>query len=168
MDNNLLILGAGMYGCVVKETAMAMGIFDKISFVDDNCTREDVVGTTDMLGELSCKYRYCIVAIGNLTVRRELFSLISELGYEIPTLVHPQAYLSLSAKIGRGTVIEPMAVVHSNANVGNGCLICAGSIVNHNADIGDFCQIDCNAVIGAAASVPARTKIMYGEIVAKN
>lgn len=168
MNNNLLIVGAGAYGYVVKEVAEATGMFDLISFADDNCQRDDVAGTTHMLESLSDRYRYAIVAIGNPQVRMDIFGRLEKAGYEMPVLVHPDAYVSLSAKIGRGTVIEPMAVVHSNANVGNGCLICAGSIVNHNADIGDFCQIDCNAVIGAAASVPARTKIMYGEIVAKN
>ena len=167
MNNNLLIVGAGDYGYIIKEIAQTAGTFGKISFVDDNSTREDVAGTTNMLYELSAEYRYCIVAIGNSTIRKRFFSLVSECGYEIPTLVHPKAYLSPSAKVGRGSVIEPMAVVHSNAFIGEGCLICAGSIVNHNASIGDFCQIDCNAVIGAGAFIPEETKIVYGEVVLK-
>lgn len=33
--NNLLILGAGEFGHVVKEIAEDIGIFDKIDFLDD-------------------------------------------------------------------------------------------------------------------------------------
>ena len=33
---NLLILGAGGHGKVVKETALAMGLYHKIDFLDDN------------------------------------------------------------------------------------------------------------------------------------
>ena len=34
--NNLLILGAGQFGLMVKEIAESMGCFDKIDFLDDN------------------------------------------------------------------------------------------------------------------------------------
>ncbi len=36
MNNNLLIIGAGCFGLAAKETAEAMGCFEKISFLDDN------------------------------------------------------------------------------------------------------------------------------------
>jgi len=167
MNNNLIIVGAGAYGYVVKEIAEAMGTFDKISFVDDNAQRDDVVGTSHMLEVLNKDYRYAIVAIGNSVIRKDVMSAIEEYGYEIPVLVHPKAYVSPSSSLGAGCVTEAMAVVNSNADVGRGCLICAGSIINHNAQIEDFCQIDCNAVIGAGAFVPEGTKVMYGEVVFK-
>lgn len=167
MDNNLLIVGAGAYGYVVKEIAGEMGIFDKISFVDDNAIRDDVVGTSCQLNSFVNDYKYAIVAIGNPNVRKETILMLGNIGYEIPILIHPKAYVSKSAKLGLGCVIEPMSVIHSNAVVGEGCLICAGSIINHNAQIEDFCQIDCNAVIGAGAFVPEGTKVMYGEVVFK-
>ena len=34
--NNLLILGAGQFGLMVKEIAESMSCFDKIDFLDDN------------------------------------------------------------------------------------------------------------------------------------
>ncbi|MDF2685933.1 MAG: PglD N-terminal domain, partial [Clostridia bacterium] len=36
MNKNLLILGAVGHGMVVKETAEAMGIFNKTAFLDNN------------------------------------------------------------------------------------------------------------------------------------
>ncbi|MBR1677729.1 MAG: acetyltransferase, partial [Clostridia bacterium] len=35
MNRNLLILGAGQYGTVVKEIAKSMECFEKIDFLDD-------------------------------------------------------------------------------------------------------------------------------------
>lgn len=35
MNNNLLIVGAGIYGVVAKEITESMGYFEKIAFVDD-------------------------------------------------------------------------------------------------------------------------------------
>ena len=36
MNKNLLIIGAGCCGLAARETAQAMGCFEKISFLDDN------------------------------------------------------------------------------------------------------------------------------------
>ena len=36
MNKNLLILGAGQYGCVAKEIAESMKVFKKIDFLDDH------------------------------------------------------------------------------------------------------------------------------------
>ena len=166
-NQNLLIVGAGMYGYVVKEVAESLNKYNEISFVDDFCKRDDVVATTEMIPDLHKKYRYGIVAIGNPELRKKAVSLLKDSGYEIPILIHPMAYVSQTANVGDGCVIEPMAVVHSNSTLGTGCLVCAGSVVNHNAVIDDFCQIDCNAVIGADAYVSCGTKVMYGEVVYK-
>ena len=35
MNKNLLILGAGIFGTVMKELAEEMGVFEKIDFLDD-------------------------------------------------------------------------------------------------------------------------------------
>ena len=35
MNKNLLILGAGMFGTVVKEIAWSTGLFEKVDFLDD-------------------------------------------------------------------------------------------------------------------------------------
>lgn len=47
---------------------------------------------------------------------------MTDLGYSVPILVHPTAYVSKSARIGSGTIIEPKAIVNANAAIGNGCL----------------------------------------------
>ena len=70
MNNNLLIVGAGIYGVVTKEIAESMKCFDKIAFVDDNKRATpngiDVVGTCEEIGELANEYNNVIVAICSL------------------------------------------------------------------------------------------------------
>ena len=41
---NLLILGAGSHGHSVKEIAESLRVFQKISFLDDKETGEDIIG----------------------------------------------------------------------------------------------------------------------------
>lgn len=69
MNKNLLIIGAGIYGLVVKEIAESMNCFEKIDFVDDNQKTTsngiEVIGTSADIGRLSQDYENAIVAIGN-------------------------------------------------------------------------------------------------------
>lgn len=162
MEKKLLILGAGQYGRVVKEIAQATGSFGQIDFLDDNSPA--AIGKLEAFASWKNDYDCAFVAMGNPELRGKWLEKLEQAGFALPVLIHPRAYVSPSAVLGKGTAVEPMAVVHSEARVGQGCLLCAGSIVNHNAQVMPLCQIDCNAVVASNASVPAGTKITSGTV----
>lgn len=159
---NLLVLGAGQYGHVAAETARVMDCFEQIDFLDDNSdlAKGKLIDYATLYGE----YTSAFVAIGNPKIRMELIRNLSEYGFELPVLVHPQATVMPSAQVGAGTIVEAQAVVNSNCVVGIGCLICAGAVVNHNSVLGDACHIDCGAVVPARSVVPAGTKVPCGVV----
>ena len=159
---NLLILGAGQYGQVVRETAEAMGIFERICFLDDN--NPAAIGKLAEYARFRGAYACAFVAMGNPALRKQWLEKLEEAGFELPVLVHPKAYISPSALLGCGTIVEPMAVVNTGAVVEKGSLLCAGCIVNHNAYIAVCCQIDCGAVVAAAANVAEGTKVASGTV----
>ena len=159
---NLLILGAGQYGQVVRETAEAMDIFTKIRFLDDN--NPAALGKLADYEKLSKEYACAFVAMGNAALRAKWMERLETTGFKLPVLIHPEAYVSPSAMLGPGTIVEPMAVVNTGAVVGKGGLLCAGCVVNHNAEIAACCQIDCKAVVAAGARVPEGTKVGSGMI----
>ena len=162
MSENLLILGAGQYGMLVREVAQSTGRFENISFLDDAGTV--AIGRIDAYEDFVSDYKYAFVAIGNSKVRSELISKLESAGYELAVIVSPYAHVSPSATIGGGSIVEPMAVVNTEAVLGKGSLVCAGAVVNHNALVGDCCQIDCNATISPRANVPQGIKINSGSV----
>ena len=157
MCENLLILGAGQYGLLVKEIAESTGKFSKIDFLDD--ANPIAVGKLDDYARLHSDYGCAVVAMGNPDLRLSYLQGLAQAGYQIPVLRHPSAVVMPSVRMGRGCIVEAMVVVNSNAVVGDGCLLCAGSVINHNAAVGKVCQIDCNAVVAARAGVPDGTKV---------
>ncbi len=160
--DNLLIVGAGGYGKLAREIAVATGDFDKIAFLDD--VSKEAIGKIEEASRFAREYGYAFVAIGNAKIRRELLSRLKNCGYRIAILIHPQSYVSPSANIGEGCCVEPFAVVHTGAMIGEGCLICAGAVVNHEANLGVGCHVDCNATIPARAYVPPDTKIEHATV----
>lgn len=159
----LLILGAGQYGMVAKEIAEAMGVYKKISFLDDNSSK--AIGKICDFEEFADEYSEAIVAIGNTEKRMELLEKLENSGYTIPLLKHPQAYVSPSAVIGKGSFIEPLTVIHTDVNIGAGCIISAGTIVNHNAIVSDGCHLNCGTIVGARADIIYGTRSVCGQII---
>lgn len=163
MKQNLMILGAGVYGAVAREIAESTGLFGEIAFVDDRATHAfdgaPVEGTSRDLVALAVRYPNAVVAIGNSEVRLSLIERLTGAGVRVVSLVSPLAYVSPSATLGAGCVIEPMAVVHAGCELGTGCLVSAGAVVNHASVCGDGVHVDCNATVAGGARVPRGTKI---------
>lgn len=168
---NLLILGAGEYGAVVKETAQAMGAFDSVSFLDDssdslnNICCEKAIGNFDELENMCSEFEYAIAAVEDPDLRLALTERAEQAGYKIPIIISPMAYVSKSAVIGKGSVIEPLAGIHANVSVGVAAYISMGAVINHNASVGNGCHIDNNAVVMSGAAVPSKVKVEPGAVV---
>ncbi len=159
----LLIIGAGGHGRVVAEVAEATGKYEVIRFVDDNC--QDAVGKISDLAVLHENYDSAFVGIGDNRLRGVLIRQLEEIGYEVPVLIHPTAYVSKSAKIKKGTVVEPKALVNANSRIGTGCIISVGAIIDHNVELGDCVHTNAGAIVKAGATVESERKLEAGEVV---
>ena len=162
MKENLLILGAGQFGLMVKEIAEHTGLFAKIDFLDDN-NPIAIGGLADyemFLGDYQC----AVVAIGNPHIRFSWLEKLEAAGFRIATLVSPAAYVSPTAVIGRGTIVEPMAVLQANSTVLRGCIVSSGAVIRHDAYLEELCHVDCNAVVMSQSVVLTKTKVNASEV----
>lgn len=132
----LLILGGGGHGLVCKEIAESTGIYDVIDLADDAYA----CGAT-ISGFLSDAERYkreydgFFIGVGNMELRRKLIAKIEEYGLSAPSLISPAAYVSKSAKIGKGVFIGHGAIVNANSTVGDFAVLGIGSLVEHNSAV---------------------------------
>ena len=160
---NLLILGAGEYGQLVKE--LARNKFTTIDFLDDNSAT--AIGKLEDYKKLKEKYQNAVVVIDDNVIRAQWIDRLEEAGYNLPIILSDRAYISPSAVIELGCIVEPMAVINANAKVEKGSIILSGAIVNHNAIVHKYCHIDCNAVVGADAVVPEKMDLNYGQAITR-
>lgn len=156
MEKKILILGAGQYGHLVKEIAAACG-YERVDFLDDH--HPAALGSFADAQFFTDDYPDAVVAVGNAQLRRKCLDMLESLGFHIPVLCHPRAYISPSAQVCSGCIIEPMAVVNSNAKLERGCFLSAGAVVNHDSWVGECSHIDCNGAVPARSCVPAGTKV---------
>ena len=168
MNKSLLILGAGGHGCVVKETAEAMGVFDKIDFLDDNPECKEAIGQCSDNERFAGAYSYAFPAFGDNELRMKWIEKLEENCFTIPVLIHLTAYISPSASVYPGTIVEAKVIVNTNSIIERGCIVSAGVIVDHDTFIGYGCHIDCGAIVKANCIVKAFTKIESGKVVTRD
>lgn len=161
----LLIIGAGSHGYVIKEVAEATGHYERIKFIDDNS--DIAIGKITDLEKLHSEYDSAFISIGNNSIREILIQKLNDIGYNVPILIHPSAYVSKSARIGKGTIIEPKAIVNANVSIGNGCIIFVGTIIDHNVVIEDYCHLNSGSIVCNASRVLKGTKVDAGQVVSK-
>lgn len=69
------------------------------------------------------------------------------------TLIHPSAYISVSAKTGTGTVILQHVTIANNVHIGNQVVILANSVINHNCVIGDYTCIASGVCLSGGVNI---------------
>lgn len=155
----LVILGAGGYGRTVADIAEQLGYTTII--LDD----------ADPVHPLSSFQSYInssttfIPAFGNNAFRMEWINRIEESGGQLATLIHPTAYISLTAIINPGSTILPHAIVNTDVVVGKGCIINLGAIVDHGCILEEGVHICLGAIVKGENRIERLSKIEAGEVV---
>ena len=167
----LLLVGAGGFGRMVAELAMLQ--YD-CAFVDDGqpvgaeICGIPVVGGLANLPELRKEYGLLVVGIGNNRFRAQVYEKAETLGYAVPNIIAPSAYVSPFAKIGCGCVVLQNACIQNGATVGNGVLLNAGTEIHCDAAVEDYALIYTNSVIRTGASVGSLARIGSNATVCNN
>lgn len=162
MRDKLLIVGAGGFGRVVLEHAIAE--YD-CAFIDDGpeigtlVNDVPVIGRTNELIKFAAEYKKLIVAIGNNKFREEVYKRAEAAGYEFPNIIDTSAYISPYATLGKGVIILNNAVVQNSAIIGNGTILNSGVEAHHDSVIGNYCLIYANSVVRALTNVGDRVRI---------
>lgn len=146
-EMNLLILGAGGHGEVVRELAQGLGVFRKIAFLDDDPAKDRAIGRCTDLARFVDDYPVAIPSVGDRAVRMRWLEELGRAGFVLPVLIHPTAVVSPNAVIGYGTVVEARATVGPGAIVGKGCIISSGATIDRNVAIPDGTHVDCGRVV---------------------
>lgn len=138
---NLLILGAGSQGQVVKETAEAIGIFREIAFLDDDLQNPYAIDTCTNFKKYLNRYPIAIPSFGNNHLRAKWIETLEQSGFILPTLIHPMATVSPSAHIAEGTLIEAKAILSTGSTIFKGCIISSAATIGIDSTIHPYTHI---------------------------
>ena len=141
MKPKLILIGGGGHCASCIDVIEQEDKFEIAGIVDKDTASGSllgypILGSDDKLTELRSSYDYALITIGQIkspTIRVGLFELAKSLGYFLPKVVSPRAYVSKHALIGEGTIIMHDALINSRVTIGRNCIINTKALVENDA-----------------------------------
>ena len=160
----ILILGAGGFGQMVKETALAMG-YEQVAFLDDAAKGPDVIGMCCDYVLKHREYPVAVAAFGNNKTRLHWTDKLLEEGYQVPAIIHPSAVISPSAVLGAGCFVMQRAIVNTHAKIERAGLLNSGAVVDHDSVVCAGAHIGLNSVVKAHCTIASAAKVEACQVV---
>jgi sugar O-acyltransferase (sialic acid O-acetyltransferase NeuD family) len=161
MKPNLILIGGGGHCVSCIDVIEQENKFTIAGIVDNDSSIEKLLdyprlGCDEDLIKLRTSFDFALVTVGQIIspeIRKRLFERVESLGFDLPTIISPRAYVSKHVTIGKGTVVMHDALVNARASVGNNCIINTKALVEHDAVIEDNCHISTGAIVNGGVIV---------------
>jgi len=172
--DDLILIGAGGHAkacidVIEQENKFRIaGLIDKQEKVGTILQGYSIIGSDDNLVDIVGKYKYAFVCIGQTRrsdLRQAIYYNLLSLGFEIPVVVSPHAYVSKSSKIGNGTVVMHGVIINADADVGDNCIINNNSLIEHDVLIKGHCHISTGAIINGHSVIGAGSLVGSAAVV---
>jgi len=169
MKEKIVLLGGGghchsVIDVIEQENKyQIIGIVDKKELIGTNVLGYKIIASDDDLEKIYKTCKNAIITVGQIEsnqVRVKLFNKLKTIGFNLPIIVSPFAYISKHSFIDEGTVIMHHSLINANVNIGKNCIINSKSLIEHDVIIEDNCHISTASVINGAVLVKANT--FYG------
>ena len=170
----ILLVGAGGHAksCIdvieQENQFQVIGLVGSFNEVGTQVLGYEVFGTDDELPELMKFAEFALISVGQIGVnelRSNLFSKILNLGFVLPVITSPLAYVSPHAVVGKGTVVMHHATINAGASIGNNCIINSQVLVEHGVVVEDHCHIATGATINGESSLGRSSFIGSGSTI---
>ncbi|WP_312905603.1 NeuD/PglB/VioB family sugar acetyltransferase [Stutzerimonas nitrititolerans] len=136
------------------------GIVDLKENIGEKVLGYPVIACDNQLRELFSSCKNALITVGHIktnSLRLKLYESLKGIGYKLPVITSPLAYVSRHAQIGEGTVIMHHALVNANANIGKNCIINSKALIEHDAQVGDHCHVSTASVLNGGVVVENNT-----------
>ncbi len=171
---DIVLVGFGGHAKSVADTIERTGKF-KIAGYTDSVKKESnycYLGDDAVLYQIFEKgVKNAAIALGYMgkgSTRGEIYNLLKQIGFNIPTIVDPSAVVSDSVVLGEGTFVGKRAIVNSETKIGKGCIINTGAIVEHECIVGDFSHVSVGSVLCGQVQVGTYAFVGANAVVIQN
>jgi len=181
----IIILGGGGHAKVLIEIIGLGDLYDIAGILDGRFEKGlmiagvPVIGKDDLLPGIFERDRISNACIGvgsvqDNSLRKALYEKVAQLGFSVPSMVHPKAVVSESSKISEGAQLMANAVVQPCSFIGENTIINTGAIVEHDCNIGRHVHVCPGAVlsgeclVGEGSFIGAGATVVNGIKIGKN
>jgi len=159
-------IGAGGHAKILAEILALSGGHELVGFTDADPARwggalmgYPILGGDDELAGLRAKgVRAAFIGMGAVSaagtrLRARLYEKAAGLGFQMLTLVHPQAVVAPSARLGPGSVVMGGTVLSTDVRLGANVTVYAGAVVEHDTILEDHVHLSPGARLAGTVTV---------------
>lgn len=178
VKEKVILIGAGQHCGVVIYNLIAQGKYDIacIAEVDENKSErlfDDIYVEhfvnfdTGSMRKLEEKYNTNLffISFGSMKYRKKVYDFLTTNGWKAVNIIHPNAVVSETAKLGLGILIEAGCLVTPSPIIGNNVVVNTGSQVNHDNVIEDHVYLASGVILSGGVTIGKNTLIDDGVIV---
>ena len=171
---NIILIGAGghAHSCidVIEQQGQyhIAGLVGMPHEMHDKHIGYEVLAIDDDLPQLVKEYSYALISLGQIlspVSRIRLYQQAIRLGFQLPVIVAPTAYVSRHAALGSGTIVMHGSIVNAGVRVGDNCIINNRSLLEHDSTVEDHCHISTGAILNGGVSIGVGSFIGSGTVI---
>lgn len=169
-NQKIIFLGASYFAEEIADIVDDCGKYELTAFVESFESSEEqrkllgypVIGLNSLSQLVSS--HHVIAAIGS-TKRSEFIQIISDMGFQFATILHPTCRVSRVSSIGSGSILNVGVIVAAQTRIGQHVVINRASLIGHHTTIGDYVTISPGVNIAGRVSIGQATYIGMGAII---
>lgn len=98
-----------------------------------------------------------VIAIGEPSVREEVYKSAKRYGIKLCTLIHPSVYVDRTVSLGEGCIVMGGVYLGSHVVIGVNTVLQLNTTVGHDTSIGMHCTVGSNCCISGTNQIGNRT-----------
>ncbi|ABB43873.1 acetyl transferase [Sulfurimonas denitrificans DSM 1251] len=166
MKEKIILIGGGGHCHSVIDVIELEDKYEIVGIIDikENIGKKvlgyEIIGCDDDLSTIFQTCKNAVITVGQVksnSIRVELFEKLKRVGFKLPTIISPLAYVSKHACVDEGTVVMHHALINANAKIGKNCIINTKALIEHDAIVEDYCHISTASVVNGGVIVKADT-----------
>ncbi|BAK70336.1 NeuD/PglB/VioB family sugar acetyltransferase [Aliarcobacter butzleri] len=169
MKEKIVLIGGGGHCHSVIDVIEQENRYEIIGIVD---TKENIgkkvldykiIACDDDLETIFLSCKNALITVGQIEsnkIRVKIYNKLKEIGFNLPAIISPLAYVSKHSFIEEGTIIMHHALVNANTKIGKNCIINTKALIEHDCVIGDNCHISTASVLNGGVRV--KENIFFG------
>jgi len=166
MKEKIVLIGGGGHCHSVIDVIELTNKYEIIGIVDtkENIGKQvldyKVIACDDDLETIFQTCKNAVITVGQIKsnqIRVKLFEKLTKIGFNLPIIISPLAYVSKHSSIDEGTIIMHHVFINANVKIGKNCIINSKALIEHDVAVEDNCHISTASVLNGGVIVKENT-----------
>lgn len=172
--DKIIVIGGGGHAKIIINLLQKLKKYSILGYVD-RADKGDILGVgylgnDDGLSHIKSQNPRChaVIGVGQVDIknnRREIHQRLVRLGFDLPTLISPDAIVASDVKLGQGSVVIEGAIIQPGTVIGHCAIINTGVCIDHDCRLGDFVHMAPGTVLSGGVEVGDDVMICTGAVV---